>query len=80
MDTGGMRSTLAAVPSLLSRSLPLIGTLYLAYLAIQPPPVRYVGIACLAVVTPFLAGWVLGNVFGIGPWAADDTGSADDSL
>ena len=55
--------------SLLSRSLPAVGTLYLIYLASQPPPARYVGIACLAVVTPFLAGWVAGNVFGVGPWA-----------
>jgi len=75
-----MRSTLATLSSLLSRSLPVIGTLYLVYLALQPPPVRYVGIACLAVVTPFLAGWVLGNVFGIGPWATDDTESADDPV
>jgi hypothetical protein len=57
--------------SILRRSLPLLGTLYLGYLALQPPPVRYVGIACLAVVTPFLLGWVAGNVFGVGPWAGD---------
>ena len=75
-----MRSTLATIWSLLSRSLPVVGTLYLVYLALQPPPVRYVGIACLAVVTPFLAGWVLGNVFGIGPWASDDAESADDPV
>lgn len=57
--------------SLLRRSIPLLGTLYLVYLALQPPPVRYVGIACLAVVTPFLLGWLAGNVVGVGPWADD---------
>lgn len=59
------------VRSVLRRSLPLVGTLYLVYLALQPPPVRYVGIACLAVVTPFLLGWIAGTVFDVGPWAAD---------
>ena len=57
--------------SLLQRALPTVGTLYLVYLALQPPPVRWVGIACLAVVLPVIAGWVLGNVFGVGPWAAE---------
>jgi hypothetical protein len=60
---------LSKLRSLLSRSLPIVGTLYLVYLTVQPPPVRYVGGACLAVVTPFLLGWVAGNVFGVGPWA-----------
>ncbi len=61
---------LPQIRSLLSRSLPLVGTLYLVYLALQPPPIRYVGVVCLAVVTPFLVGWVAGNVFGVGPWAS----------
>ncbi|MFT4883234.1 MAG: hypothetical protein ACI8U4_000735 [Natronomonas sp.] len=59
------------VRALLRRSIPLVGTLYLVYLAVQPPPVRYVGIVCLAVVTPFLLGWLAGNVFDVGPWAGD---------
>jgi hypothetical protein len=57
--------------ALLQRSIPLVGTLYLVYLAVQPPPVRYVGILCLAVVTPFLIGWVAGALFGVGPWGDD---------
>lgn len=64
---------LSQVRSLLRRSLPLVGTLYLVYLVTLPPPARYVGILCLAVVTPFLLGWVAGNVFGVGPWADDET-------
>jgi len=60
---------MAGGESLLARLLPVAGILYLVYLALQPPPVRYVGIACLAVVVPFAAGWVAGNVFGVGPWA-----------
>jgi hypothetical protein len=59
------------VRALLRRSFPLVGTLYLVYLAIQPPPVRYVGIVCLAVVTPLLFGWAAGTLFGVGPWADD---------
>ncbi len=57
--------------SLLQRSLPLVGTLYLIYLALQPPPLRWIGLICLAVVTPVAIGWLLGNVAGIGPWASD---------
>lgn len=48
---------------------PLVGTAYLVYLALQPPPVRWVGVICLVVVVPLLAGWVLGRVVGVGPWA-----------
>lgn len=55
----------------LQRSLPVIGTLYLVYLALQPPPLRWVGVICLAVLTPVLLGWVLGHVFGIGPWSSN---------
>ena len=52
------------------RSLwPLVGTAYLVYLAIQQPPVRWVGVLCLLVVTPLLAGWLVGNLVGVGPWA-----------
>lgn len=60
---------LATVRSLLRRSWPLVGTLYLAHLALQSPPVRYVGVVGLAVVAPLLAGWVAGRVLGVGPWA-----------
>ncbi|MES3518201.1 MAG: hypothetical protein PPP58_11100 [Natronomonas sp.] len=56
----------------LRRSLPFVGTLYLVYLATQPPPARWVGIACLVVVTPFLLGWALGRFFDTGPWADAD--------
>ena len=56
---------------LLHRSLPLVGTLYLVYLAVQPPPLRWVGLLCLAVVAPLLVGWLLGHVAGVGPWAPD---------
>jgi hypothetical protein len=57
--------------SLLQRALPLVGTLYLFYLALQPPPLRWIGLICLAVVTPLIIGWLLGNLAGIGPWASD---------
>ena len=57
--------------SVLARLLPVVGTAYLVYLATQPPPARWVGLGCLAVLVPFLAGWLLGNVAGIGPWAPD---------
>jgi hypothetical protein len=57
--------------SLLARLLPVAGTAYLVFLATQPPPARWVGIGCLVVLAPFLAGWVLGNVFGVGPWSDD---------
>jgi len=55
--------------SALRRLWPLAGTAYLVYLAFQPPPVRYVGILCLVVVTPLLIGWLAGALFGVGPWA-----------
>lgn len=58
--------------SVLARLLPLAGTAYLVWLATQPPPARWVGLGCLAVLVPFLAGWLLGNVAGIGPWAPDE--------
>ncbi|MCD2201738.1 hypothetical protein LPA44_17930 [Halobacterium sp. KA-4] len=60
-----------ATDSVLARLLPVAGTAYLVYLATQPPPVRWVGLGCLTVVTPFLVGWILGNVFGVGPWSGD---------
>ena len=53
----------------LRRLWPLVGTLYLVYLALQPPPARYVGLLCLAVVAPVAAGWFAGNALGVGPWA-----------
>ncbi len=60
---------LERVRSALRTAWPIIGSAYLLYLALQPPPVRYVGIGGLVVVTPLLFGWALGRLFGIGPWA-----------
>jgi hypothetical protein len=57
--------------TILSRSLPVVGVAYLAFLASQPPPARWVGLACLAVVAPFAVGWALGRFAGVGPWADD---------
>ncbi len=48
---------------------PFVGALYLLYLALQAPPVRYVGVGGLLVVTPLLFGWTVGRLFGVGPWA-----------
>lgn len=66
--------------SLLEGAWPLLGSLYLLYLALQAPPIRYVGIGGLVVVTPLLFGWVAGVVLGVGPWADDeeDTDAAGD--
>jgi len=52
-----------------SKLVPVLGTVYLVYLASQPPPARWVGLACLAILSPFAAGWLLGRFAGIGPWA-----------
>ncbi|WP_262177810.1 hypothetical protein [Haloarcula laminariae] len=52
-----------------SRLVPVLGTVYLVYLASQPPPARWVGLACLAVVAPLAAGWLVGRFAGVGPWA-----------
>lgn len=62
--------------SQLEQAWPLLGSLYLLYLALQAPPIRYVGIGGLVVVTPLLLGWAAGVVLGVGPWA-DDEGGAD---
>lgn len=51
------------------RVVPIVGTLYLFYLVTQPPPARWVGLACLTVLTPFAAGWLAGRYADIGPWA-----------
>jgi len=48
---------------------PLVGTAYLVYLALEPPPARWVGVLCLLVVSPLLAGWLVGNLVGVGPRA-----------
>ena len=48
---------------------PLVGTAYLVYLAFKPPPARWAGVLCLLVVSPLLAGWLVGNLVGVGPWA-----------
>lgn len=58
--------------SLLRDAWPFLGWIYLVYLAVQPPPVRYVGIGGAVIVTPLLIGWVLGRLFGVGPWAIPD--------
>ncbi|PSP81965.1 hypothetical protein BRC88_00390 [Halobacteriales archaeon QS_4_69_225] len=50
---------------------PLVGTAYLVYLALQPPPVRYVGLLCLTVVGPLMVGWLAGGILGVGPWAGE---------
>ena len=67
----------ARIRSLVREAWPPVGSLYLLYLATRPPPVRYVGIAGLAVVAPLLVGWALGTVAGVGPWA-DGPESADE--
>jgi len=59
--------------SFLRDAWPFVGAAYLAYLAFRPPPVRYVGIGGLVVVTPLLFGWTVGRLFGVGPWADDAT-------
>lgn len=71
---------------LLYDAWPFVGAAYLLYLALRPPPVRYVGAGGLVVVTPLLFGWTVGHLFGVGPWAdsttdgsemADESGMAD---
>ena len=52
-----------------SKLVPVLGTVYLFYLVSQPPPARWVGLVCLAVVAPFAVGWALGRFAGVGPWA-----------
>jgi hypothetical protein len=70
----------SGIRSLLQDAWPFLGAVYLVYLALQAPPVRYVGIGGLLIVTPLLLGWTVGRLFGIGPWAqnTDGTGSDDD--
>jgi len=63
------------VRSILRATWPIFGSMYLLYLALQPPPVRYVGLGGLVIVTPLLFGWAIGRLFGVGPWA--DPESAD---
>jgi hypothetical protein len=55
-----------------SRLVPVLGSLYLVYLASQPPPARWVGLGCLAILAPFGVGWALGRFAGVGPWADGD--------
>lgn len=57
-----------SVRSVLRQSWPVLGSLYLVYLALQPPPSRYVGLGGLVIVTPLLLGWAVGHLVGIGPW------------
>ncbi|MEF8778649.1 MAG: hypothetical protein V5A36_07045 [Natronomonas sp.] len=61
------------VRSVLRTAWPLFGSAYLLYLALQQPPVRYVGIGGLVIVAPLLFGWMLGLLFGIGPWADSES-------
>ncbi len=68
--------------SFLHDAWPFVGAAYLSYLALRPPPVRYVGVGGLVVVTPLLLGWTVGRLFGVGPWAdsaSDERTTADDS-
>ena len=69
-----------SVKSFLRDAWPFLGATYLVYLALQPPPGRYVGIGGLLIVTPLLFGWTVGRLFGIGPWAqnADEAESDED--
>lgn len=57
--------------AVLRNAWPVLGSIYLLYLALQAPPVRYVGIGGLVVVAPLLAGWFAGRVFGVGPWSRE---------
>ena len=66
------------VRSSLRRAWPFVGSLYLVYLALQPPPARWVGMLGVSIVAPLLAGWVAGRVLGVGPWADADAGSRPD--
>ena len=65
--------------ALLRKSWPILGSLYLVYLALQPPPSRWVGLGGLAIVTPLLIGWAAGHLLGVGPWAPGDEGDASDT-
>lgn len=67
----------ATARSLLEQSWPVLGSLYLLYLALQAPPIRYVGVVGLMVVTPLLVGWVVGATLGMGPWADAGDGDGD---
>lgn len=61
----------AAESSWFRRLLPVVGTVYLLFLTTLEPPVSWMGLACLAILTPFYLGWALGRFAGIGPWAED---------
>ena len=65
--------------ALLRRSWPILGSLYLVYLALQPPPSRWVGLGGLAIVTPLLIGWAAGHLLGVGPWAPNDDGDSSET-
>ena len=65
--------------SLLRDAWPFVGAAYLAYLAFRPPPIRYVGVGGLVVVTPLLVGWTVGHLFGVGPWAGGAASGSDAS-
>lgn len=64
---------LAKVRSWLRLAWPFVGSFYLVYLAVQAPPVRYVGVVGLVFVVPLLVGWIAGHLFGVGPWADESS-------
>jgi hypothetical protein len=57
---------------ILRAAWPFAGWAYLVYVALQPPPGRYVGLIGLAIVTPLLLGWTAGKLLGVGPWASPE--------
>lgn len=63
----------AKVRSWLRLAWPFVGSLYLGYLAVQAPPIRYVGVIGLCFVLPLLAGWIAGRIWDVGPWADADS-------
>lgn len=76
-ESGNERSDmLDSLRSILRAAWPFAGAAYLLYLALQQPPVRYVGLGGLLVVTPLLVGWIIGRLFGIGPWARPEDRSS----
>lgn len=68
----------ATVWSWLRLAWPFVGSLYLVYLAVQAPPLRYVGVVGLVFVVPLLVGWTVGHLFDVGPWADDSDAELPD--
>lgn len=78
VDPPGVTDMLGSVRSFISATWPFVGSVYLLYLALQPPPTRYVGLLGLVIVTPLLTGWLVGRILGIGPWATSDSEPPED--